>query len=160
MRTESTPYPLIGAAAVLLLFSVSRSFGQNAVGEVMLTNGATRPFLKFTNDTMYYTAYPLRESADLVARCRSFDSSTTWTSVRTLEFLPFTVAEQQIIRTCEFCDPIKSPNLHCNYKKANIVLKDGKALTGAYVDVSGYGAEGPGNERYWFWDRVKSFSTK
>ena len=59
-----------------LLFGATLCAQSNktVIGEVQLANGATRPFISFGYDTMRYTTYPLKESADVIAGCQKLDS--------------------------------------------------------------------------------------
>jgi hypothetical protein len=113
---------------------------------------------------MRYTTYPLKESAELIAGCQKLDSKAPWATIRSLGFVLLSQDEKKIVSACEFCrrsSTDKNVHYSCSYKKADIVFKNGKKLTGVVVSVDGEGVKGPNGEEYTFYgDRVKGFITK
>src|ERR1039457_4414390 len=136
IQVRSAFYTLLLSTSALLCAQSKTE----VIGEVQLANGATRPFVSFGYDTMRYTTYPLKESAELIAGCQKLDSKAPWATIRSLGFVLLSQDEKKIVSACEFCrrsSTDKNVHYSCSYKKADIVFKNGKKLTGVVVSVDG-----------------------
>ena len=160
---------VVASVGLLLGASLCAQKANEVIGEVQLANGPVRPFVSFASGTMRYTTFPVKRSADnLMSACDQKDSRAEWSTVQSMEFIPFGQGEKEIAFLC-WCSPAPpdkashpdSVSDRCGYKKANIVLKNGKKLTGAYVYVSDGGVRGPDGEAYSFAEkRVRGFTAR